>query len=40
MDTATSAMVSYGIVVDNRRFVNIFFKIYREFYHWEIGGCK
>ena len=28
MDTATSAMVSYGIVVENLGFVNIFLKIY------------
>ena len=28
MNTATSAMVSYGIVVENLGFVNIFLKIY------------
>ena len=37
MDTATSAMVSDGIVVDNHGFVNIFLKIYTPFYRWESG---
>lgn len=40
MDTATSAMVSYGIVVEKRRFVNIFFKIYRRFSCQESYACK
>ena len=30
MNTATSAMVSYGIVVENLGFVNIFLKLYRQ----------
>ena len=32
MDTATSAMVSFGIVVDFQGFVNIYFLFYTQFY--------
>ena len=35
MDTATSAMVSYGIVVDFQGFVNVFLQFYSLFYCWE-----
>ena len=40
MDTATSAMVSYGIVVDLYGFVNIFLQFYTLFYRQESGYSR